>query len=348
VARGGGQGAAAYPEGMARSHLTLAALATAAVAELDVTAASPHGSAQGGDYDSAVVTSRSGDQLIVRVPRSQRAEAEQSADLVALRALSAGVRGRLPFAVPQYRGQAPIGRTRGIVYDLVPGRHLRSSEVSPGSGLPTALGRGIAAIHSLPTSFVTDAGLTSHTPFEAMRSSAALVDRAASTRLLPAALLERWEAAIQDSVLWQFQPTVINASLDASSVLVADDTVSGVLGWHEIQVGDPARDLAWLLGAPAPAAVDSAFDAYNAARGTSDHQLRHRATLYRELDLAKWLLHGTSTKSTEVVDDAVSMMTDLVDRLQADGRGGIGSGSTAALDLDGVEDLLETTERRHA
>ena len=348
MARGVAPGAAAYPEGMARSHLTLAALATAAVAELDVVTASPHGSSQGGDYDSAVVGSSDGEQLIVRVPRSQRAEATQSADLVALRALSAGVRGRLPFAVPQYRGQAPIGRTRGIVYDFVPGRHLRSSEVTSGSGLPTALGRGIAAIHSLPTSFVTDAGLTSHTPFEAMRSSAALVDRAASTRLLPAALLERWEAAIQDSVLWQFQPTVVNASLEASSVLVVDDAVSGVLGWHDLQVGDPARDLAWLLGAPGREAIDSAFDAYNAARGTSDHQLRHRATLYRELDLAKWLLHGTSTKSTAVVDDAVGMMTDLVDRLQAGAQGGIGAGGTAALDLDGVEELLASTERRHS
>ena len=79
-----------------------------------------------------------------------------------------------------------------------------------------------------------------------------------------------------------------------------------------------------------------------------DHQLRHRATLYRELDLAKWLLHGTSTKSTAVVDDAVGMMTDLVDRLQAGAQGGIGAGGTAALDLDGVEELLASTERRHS
>ena len=179
MARGVGPGTSAYPEGMARSHLTLAALATAAVADLDVTTASPHGSTTGGDFDSAVVDARGGERLVVRVPRTQKAEGQQSADLVALRALSAGVRGRLPFAVPQYRGQAPIGRTRGIVYDFVPGTRLRLASVTSGSGLPTALGRGVAAVHQLPTSFVTDAGLTSHTPFEAMRSSASLVDRAA-------------------------------------------------------------------------------------------------------------------------------------------------------------------------
>lgn len=345
MANDGAPHRAAYPEGMARSHLTLAALATAAVADLDVSAAAPYGSPTGGDYDSALLNGRLGEHWIIRVPRSQRAEARQSADLVALRALSAGVRGRLPFGVPQYRGQAPLGRTRGIVYDFIAGEHVPASRVTPDSGLPAVVGRGIAAIHSLPTSFVTDAGLTSHTPFEAMRSTASLVDRAASTRLLPAALLERWEAAIQDHLLWQFQPTVVNGALDAGSILVSGGDVTGVLGWHELHVGDPARDLAWLLGTPS--SVDEAFDAYNAERGSSDHQLRHRATLYHELELAKWLLHGTSTKSTEVVDDAVELMGGLVDSLQLDRSGAIGAGQTAALDIDGVEKLLSTTERRH-
>jgi macrolide phosphotransferase len=118
-----------------------------------------------------------------------------------------------------------------------------------------------------------------------------------------------------------------------------------VLGWHDLHVGDPARDLAWLLGTPS--AVDDAFEAYNTARGSSDHQLRHRATLYHELELAKWLLHGTSTKSTEVVDDAVELMGSLVDSLQLDRSGAIGAGQTAALDVDGVEKLLSSTERRH-
>ena len=84
---------------MARSHLTLAALATSAVADLDVAAAASFTSGQGSDFDSAIITGRDGRHWIIRVPRNPRAESEQSADLVALRALSAGVRTRLPFAV---------------------------------------------------------------------------------------------------------------------------------------------------------------------------------------------------------------------------------------------------------
>ncbi|BDZ49852.1 hypothetical protein GCM10025867_20930 [Frondihabitans sucicola] len=330
---------------MARTHLTLAALATAAVADLDVRQVGPHGSLGAGDFDSARLDGAQGERWIIRVPRTQRAEAEQSADLVAIRALSAGVRSRLDFAVPTYRGQAPIAETRAIVYDYIDGEPLSVSEVLAGTGLPSAVGAAVAAIHSLPTSFVTDAGLTSHTPFEAMRSSASLVDRAAATGLLPAALLERWETAIQDSLLWQFQPTVVNGSLEAESLLVSGDRISGVLGWHDLQIADPARDLAWVLGAPTGDSIDAVFEAYNVARGTSDRQLRHRATLYHELDLAKWLLHGTHTKNTEVVDDAVSMMSRLVDAVHDHDERPLVVGTTEALDIDGVEDLLASTER---
>src|SRR5690606_16161377 len=48
-----------YPVDMARSHLTLAALATSAVAGLDVVGAQPFG-APGGDFDSALLTGRDG------------------------------------------------------------------------------------------------------------------------------------------------------------------------------------------------------------------------------------------------------------------------------------------------
>lgn len=333
---------------MARSHFTLAALATAAVADLDVRRAGPHGSIGAGDFDSARLSGSGGEEWIIRVPRTTRAEAQQSADLVAIRALSQGVRSRLSFGVPSYRGQAPIAETRAILYDYLEGEPLDVSEMIAGSGLPSSVGAAIAAIHSLPTSFVTDSGLTSHTPFEAMRSSASVVDRAAATGLLPAALVERWESAIQDSQLWQFQPTVINGSLEASSVLVLGDRISGILGWHELQIADPARDLAWVLGAPNDDSVDAVFDAYAAARGTSERQLRNRATLYHELDLARYLLHGSHTKNTEVVDDAVAMMSRLVDSVQQSDERPLVSGSTEALDVAGVENLLAATERHRS
>jgi macrolide phosphotransferase len=330
-----------YPVGMARSHLTLAALATSAVEGLDVAGSQPFGGT-GGDFDAALLTGVDGRHWTVRVPRSERAEAEQSADLVALRALSAGVRTRLPFAVSTFAGQTPVDGTRAVVYEFVYGTKTPLGSFS--YEYAASVGEAIAAIHALPTSFVVDAGLPAHSSVDTLRATVSLMDRASATGLVPAALLRRWEAASEESTLWQFTPTVVNGSLSSDSFLGTGDAVTGVLGWHALRVGDPARDLSWLFGG-SDGVFDAAFAAYSRVRGTVDRQLRQRATLLSELEIARWLLHGTETRSTEIVDDAVQMLTSLVDDVQKDIMNPIGPQTMPVLGIDEVERLLEQTER---
>jgi aminoglycoside phosphotransferase (APT) family kinase protein len=335
-------GCSTYPVDMARSPLTLAALATSAVAGLDIVETSSFGG-RGGDFDCALLTGRDGRHWLIRVPRNERAEAEQSADLVALRALSAGVRTRLNFSVSAFAGQTPIDGTRAIVYEFVYGSKVPLAAIDVARA--SSIGRAIAAIHSLPTSFVADSGLPVQSPLECLRACVTVIDRAAATGLVPTALLSRWEGATEESNLWQFQPAVINGALGAGSLLFTGGEVTGVLGWHELRVGDPARDLHWLLGARDDAVPEIAFDAYNEARGGADRQVRQRAMLYAELELAKWLLHGTELRNTDIVDDAVGLLAGLTDSVRRDVMNPIGEQTIPTLAVDEVEGLLSRSER---
>ncbi|MCU1577932.1 MAG: macrolide 2-phosphotransferase [Rhodoglobus sp.] len=336
---------------MARSHLTLAALATSAVPGLDIAASTPFGgnragASQGSDFDAAILTGRDGRHWIIRAPRNAKAESEQSADLVALRALSAGVRTRLPFSVSTFAGQVPIDSTRAIVYEFVYGAKVPFGSYDAGpDSLAASVGSSIAAIHSLPTSFVTDAGLPTLTAGECLRSCVTVMDRASATGLMPAALLGRWERATEDAKLWQFQPTVINGALSADSFLSADGAVTGVLGWQELRVADPARDLQWILGSPVDGVIESTFDAYARVRGSGDRQVRQRAMLYAELEVAKWLLHGTETRSTEIVDDALAMLSGLVENVRNDVMNPIGAQTMPTMAVDEVEAFLARSQR---
>lgn len=321
---------------MARSPFTLAALATSAVDGLEVAGTMAVGSG-GGAFDAALLTGRDGRHWIVRAPRTESAEAEQSADLVALRALSPGVRARLPFAVTAYAGQAPLGETRAVVYEFVYGAKTTLDGLD--HALASSIGEAIAAIHALPTSIAADAGLPVRGATDARRDATQLLERAVATGVVPAALQSRWGRAAGDAELWQFTPTVVNGAFGADSILAAEGRVSGVLGWHALHVGDPAGDLAWLLAAPGDGIVDSALGAYARARGSVDRQLRDRARLLSELELAKWLLHGTRSKSTEIVDDAVELMSGLVDAIALDDTASLRR-PPAPLDVDEVEGLL--------
>lgn len=327
---------------MARSHFTLAALATSAVVDLDVVGAAPYGS-RGGDFDSAVVTGRDGRLWIVSVPRSERAEQEQSADLVALRALSQGARARLPFEVPTFAGHAAIGGTRAVVAEFIGGTPVASTGID--LELATSIGEAVAAIHALPTSLVTDAGLPAYSSSDTHHACLTLIDRATATGLVPAALAQRWQQAGDDAGLWQFTPVVVNGGLSSESLLASSASVSGVLGWQGMRIGDPARDLFWVLGTRREGIADAVFDAYTRVRGSVDRRLRQRATLLSELEVARWLLHGTETRSTETVDDAVQMMSRLVDDVLGDATDSIGPQTLPVLAINEVEALLDRAER---
>lgn len=124
---------------------------------------------------------------------------------------------------------------------------------------------------------------------------------------------------MEDSALWQFQPTVVHGSLSPESFLVAGDVVTGVLGWSQLQVGDPAADLFWLSSAPSEMVATRVFGSYNLARSTPvDRQLRKRARLYAELEIAKWLLHGAEKRDDTIMADAKTMLAYLSVSVESD------------------------------
>ena len=105
------------------------------------------------------------------------------------------------------------------------------------------------------------------------------------------------------------------------------------------------RDLAWLLSAHDDAVPEVALDSYNEARGGADRQVRQRAMLYSELELAKWLLHGTELRNSDIVDDAVGLLAGLTDAVHRDVLHPIGAQTIPTLAVDEVESMLAHTER---
>ena len=298
---------------MPRSPLALAALSTVAIPGLDAfdVRRPAHPS---GDVDTAVVIDAQGRRWVVRAPQNAAAGAALEAEVALLEALVTHAdAGRIPFDVPRPAGFAPLPEGgRAVVHPQLPGRPLRLENLGPGPGLAAAVGRAIAALHELPHSTIEDAGLPVYDADAYRRRRLAEVDEAAGTGHVPVTLLRRWERALEDVALWRFQPTVVHGDLSAEHVLCSADAPTGILGWSEAKVADPADDLAWLLVAAPQEAVDPILEAYSLRRTElSDHHLAARALLAGELALARWLLHGVRAGDEEIVQDARAMLVEL-------------------------------------
>lgn len=315
---------------MARTAFTLAAAVTSAVPGVVIERAAPLSTGTSGRFDAAIVgvaasAARSDGApnepartLVARASTDDATAAELATETIALSALTDGVRELLPFTAPRAHGDVPFDGGRLVVTDFIPGYAVAAPELPPGEGAAASVGRAIAAIHALPPSVVRAVGLPLRDEADVRTETRELLERAIATRRLPVALAARWGAALDDDTLWQFEPTVVLGETGADSFRFADiddvPTVTGVLGWHALAVGDPAVDLHWTVSAPQ--AAESVHRAYTEASArTPDPSVRARARLYAELEFAKWLVHGDEQHRDDIVEDAVALLQAVVDGL---------------------------------
>lgn len=306
---------------MARSPLTLAASVTSALPRVGVVRVGALTEGLAGRYDSALAELDDGRRVVVRAPADSEVVPELAAEVRALRALTPGVRGLLPFRAPELLGEAGLGDTRAVVVDFLPGYRVDPVHLPPGRGAATSVGAALAALHALPLSIVRTEGLPVRTPQQVRTDASRLLDRAMATKRLPVALAERWRRALDTDELWRFESAVVLGGAGAASFLFEDidgaPAATGLLDWHGLSVGDPAVDLQWL--ASAPAAADDVYAAYVAGSGRAvDTRARERARLYAELEFASWLVHGHETGRADVIDDAVGLLETLATGVQGD------------------------------
>lgn len=324
---------------MATTPFTLAALATSAVPGLTVTGARSHTSGSAGLYVSAVLETETG-AVIVRIPTGPAEEVQQSAELLGVSSLTEGARATLPFTAPTVLGITRARDTRAVVSTFLEGRPSSMDEIGSDASLLQDVAEAIAAIHALPSGIVHAGGLPVRDAEEVRTGAERLVQRAAETGMLPSTVRARWNDVLDAEHVWSFETTVVHGALAPELLLLEDNRLSGVLGWHEISLGDPAADLNWLLLSE-PEVFESVLARYTALRGVSGHQqLSVRARFYHELEVAKWLLHGFESHDQATVDDAVTMLDHLVDRLNL-----VGSPlpKQRALSEQEVERMLEDT-----
>ncbi len=298
---------------MASLPLTLAALATSAVPGLSAVAVRQHQLASD-DYSAAILTTEDS-EVVMSVPRTQQAETTQSASVLGISALSDGARSELPFEVPRVLGITRAGETRAVAQTFIPGFHFDVGDLESDALLIDSLANSIAAIHTLPRSIAQQGGLPNRSAKDQRLAVTRIVDRAAATRNLPETVLHRWTEVLEASEVWDFAPSIVHGTLSGDTVLVEEENVVGILDWSGLSVGDPASDLAWLHEA-GPDVFEAVASRYFSRCSTGDSKaFRSRANFYHELEIARWLLHGIDIHDQEVIDDAVGMLDQLVDRL---------------------------------
>ena len=300
--------------------LTLAALATVAVPDLEVESLCPP---LGEDNDFrwvGVLDNHSARWSIIgaKHPDAEAALDKQQKILTMLTNYRDA--HRLPFDVPRIEGSATSKDGTSIfVYRQLPGNPLEFNELAEDPDLLRALGKAIAALHESPANLVAHVGFPTPSVDDIRTELRQNLSRAVATGLVPPVLQARWEQALDEDAWWHFHPTFVHGSLEPQHVLVADSRILGISGFAEVSVGDPSQDLSWVASELTDEAVDLVFDAYHLGRAEgADPFLRQRTDLYIELALINWLNWGVDQGNASIIADAQDLLNEQLERLDGD------------------------------
>lgn len=292
---------------MALSPIMLTAWAVAEIPSLEIDG---YRDVSTEDVDRVVCRTTDDRVIAITSPLNAEAAALQDSEHRVGQLLGAGVRDRLPFAVPHTLAAGAHDKRRIVVTEEASGT-LLSSMKDPRPVWPS-LAEAIAAIHSLPASIVTRNVIPTTTSLDSLRDAAGIIDRAHQTTKVPSALLDRWDAAIEDVGMWQFTPTITHGGLDLDAVLVDGGIVSGIINWSDARVADPADDLRTVFGMLTPDIAVEFMQCYSAKRPSNDRRLAHRARFAAELEVARWLIYGTDENNEAHIAEAVEMLNALL------------------------------------
>ena len=328
---------------MASSPLILAALAKAALpsAKFKQVKAIPREGRE--PINSALLTDTDGIQYVVRVARNAKGNLKLATETQCIRAVKNA--GALPFRVPSLVSESTTvdGLTLQIL-DFVYGSAVQLDALRSNDPELRSVGLAIAAIHGLSVDKIRQSGVPDFSASEVREGRLAELDRAAATGRVPAALLQRWEAALEDLDLFRFQPTVVHGDITTGSVLELDGEVSGVVNWANLHIGDPAEDFVTFGANVDQEPLDAVKFAYFEKRDEADSNLAQRATLYSELAVANYLVVSLAAGNEDDVEWAVSQLEAIAESV-VDGSARLLSTvrftSTLPLVADEVEELIE-------
>jgi macrolide phosphotransferase len=292
-----------------RNSYSLAALAAAAVPGLRPTRTTSIATPQD-DLDVSGVVGEDGRRALVTCPCSTAAGMALEKSLRVGEALRS-----TPLAplVPATLGSVPLSEGgRAAVTDPPAGEPLLFDRLVASDELVTSLGEVLARVHSVSVATAEAAGVeTFRAPaIRAARRKQFL--RAQEVGSLPAALVQRWQHALDDDALWEFTPVLTHSDLSEEGLFVRDGRISGIRDWSAARVADPADDLAWLVSTLEPHQLDVLLGAYREhVAAPPDDALADRAQTVGEFAVLEWLLHGVESEDESIIDDARGMLADL-------------------------------------
>ena len=102
---------------------------------------------------------------------------------------------------------------------------------------------------------------------------------------MPQEITNSWARIIETEGLWSFSTCMVHGGFSDGDFLFSGSAITAVTNWQDMQVNDPARDLAWIFGKLDESHRNAVLSAYGRMMGSRlDDLIMLRANLWLQME----------------------------------------------------------------
>lgn len=148
-----------------------------------------------------------------------------------------------------------------------------------------SVGTAIGAIHRLRAGFLKDQGYPIFTTAQIQAQLVAWITRLRQAGHIPASITSSWSQILQTEGLWSFSTCMVHGGFAEGDLLFSGSTLASITNWQDMQVNDPARDLAWTFAKLDETHRNAVLTAYGRMMGSRlDDLIMLRANLWLQME----------------------------------------------------------------
>ncbi|MCI1636199.1 phosphotransferase [Bifidobacterium sp.] len=278
-----------------RSNLTLAALASATMPGIVVSGTRSSNQASAGDIDDGIDLAiiQDGPGRLYDVAASSTTEGKlrlqrriKAASTLA-RAKEPGGLGFSMERVLAYEAGESADSPTGITAVAILA-HCEGSSValhSLDAQDCVAIGTAIGAIHRLRGTFLQEEAYPVFTTESIKQQLLSWIARLSKAGHIPQEIIRSWSNIVNTAGLWSFTTCPVHGGFDDGDFLFSDTSLTAIYNWQDMQINDPARDLAWMFAKLDEPRRNSLIAAYGRMMGSHlDPMIMLRANLWLQME----------------------------------------------------------------
>ena len=217
-----------------------------------------------------------------------------------------------------------------------------------------SVGTAIGAIHRLNPAFIPQEHYPAYATGQIRAQLVAWIKRLRQAGHIPQEITSSWTAVLDTDGLWSFSTCLVHGGFHDGDILFSGSTITSIVNWQDMQINDPARDLAWIFGKLDEPHRNAVLAAYGRMLGSRlDSLIMLRANLWLQMEQVGEFIQALSDADSQKIIQFKAQVERLAHQLSL----ATGSRSPAASihRSDGkppstitVGTLLDAGERRNA